>query len=38
MIALLLIPITILLISILENHFVDRYMITALLGLTPMSR
>jgi hypothetical protein len=36
MLALLLIPITILLISMLENHFVDRYMITALLGLTPI--
>jgi hypothetical protein len=36
MLALLLAPLTVLMISINENHFVDRYMITALLGLTPI--
>ena len=36
MLGLLLVPLAILTISIKENHFVDRYMVTALLGLVPI--
>ncbi len=36
MVGLLLVPLAILMISIPENHLVDRYLITALLGFAPL--